>query len=124
MTDSSIVIKNPQKGEIWRVNFNPSKGAEIKKVRPAVVVNEDRIGQLNLRIVVPVTGWDARYERIVWMVHLDTTSQSNLDKKSAADTSQIKSISIDRFIEKVGSISKDELEEIIAGIALCVGYNP
>ncbi|MBW1766947.1 MAG: type II toxin-antitoxin system PemK/MazF family toxin [Deltaproteobacteria bacterium] len=124
MTNPHVVVHDPKKGEIWKVRFNPSKGAEITKTRPAVVVNEDKIGHLRLRIVVPVTAWQDRYKRIVWMVHLDKSPQSNLDKISAADTSQVKSVSVDRFARKVGTITLNELEEILAGISLCIGYNP
>jgi len=124
MTNPPVVVHDPKKGEIWKVRFDPSKGAEIKKARPAVVVNEDKIGDLMLRIVVPVTGWRDKYKSIVWMVHLDKSPQSNLDKTSAADASQVKSVSVSRFVKRVGTITLDELEEVLAGISLCIGYNP
>ncbi len=38
--------RRPQRGEIWMVHFDPSVGAEIRKVRPAVVVSVDTIGLL------------------------------------------------------------------------------
>ena len=41
--------------EIWWVTFNPSVGAEINKKRPAIIVNDDAIGILPLRIIVPIT---------------------------------------------------------------------
>jgi mRNA-degrading endonuclease toxin of MazEF toxin-antitoxin module len=47
----------PKRGEVWLVQFNPSVGAEIQKVRPAVVLSVDGVGLLPLRIVVPVTDW-------------------------------------------------------------------
>ena len=47
-------VPTPKRGEVWLVRFDPSAGAEIRKVRPAVVVNLDAIGHLLLRIVVPV----------------------------------------------------------------------
>ncbi len=47
----------PQRGEIWMVRFDPSVGAEIRKIRPAVVVSLDNVGRLPLRIVVPLTDW-------------------------------------------------------------------
>jgi len=47
----------PKRGEIWLVRFDPSIGAEIRKLRPAVVLSLDKIGRLPLRIVVPVTDW-------------------------------------------------------------------
>ncbi|MDR2490051.1 MAG: type II toxin-antitoxin system PemK/MazF family toxin, partial [Spirochaetaceae bacterium] len=30
-----------RQGEIWLVNLDPATGAEIKKIRPAVIVNAD-----------------------------------------------------------------------------------
>ncbi len=96
MTDPPIVVNNPKKGEIWIVRFDPSIGAEIRKTRRAVVVNDDKIGNLRLLIVVPVTGWNEGYKSIVWQVYLAKSRQNNLDKKSSADTSQVKSISVNR----------------------------
>jgi mRNA interferase MazF len=51
----------PKRGEIWQVRFDPASGAEIRKVRPAVVVSVDAVGRLPLRIVVPITDWQPRY---------------------------------------------------------------
>ncbi|MDH6105639.1 type II toxin-antitoxin system PemK/MazF family toxin [Anabaenopsis tanganyikae CS-531] len=36
----------PKRGEIWLVNFDPTVGAEIKKVRPAVVISSDSVRKL------------------------------------------------------------------------------
>ena len=54
-------VPTPKRGEVWLVRFDPSAGAAIRKVRPAVVVNLDAIGgHLPLRIVVPVTDFEER----------------------------------------------------------------
>ena len=34
------------RGEIWLINLDPTIGAEIKKIRPAVIVNDDAVGIL------------------------------------------------------------------------------
>jgi mRNA-degrading endonuclease toxin of MazEF toxin-antitoxin module len=47
----------PVRGEVWRIRFDPAEGDEIKKVRTAVVINENAIGRLRLKIVVPTTEW-------------------------------------------------------------------
>ena len=44
-----------------------------------------------------------------------------LDKESAADCFQVKSVSLSRFVAKIGDLRADETEEIGAAIALCVG---
>jgi mRNA interferase MazF len=60
MTSMSIVPA-PNRGEIWMIDFDPAVGAEIQKVRPAVVISVDTVGRLPLRLVVPVTDWKPRY---------------------------------------------------------------
>lgn len=60
-----------RRGEIWLINLDPTIGAEIRKTRPAVIVNDDAVGILPLKIVVPVTEWKDRYAVAPWMVRLD-----------------------------------------------------
>ena len=44
-----------KQGEIWLISLDPAIGAEIKKTRPAVVVNNNALGKLPLKIIVPIT---------------------------------------------------------------------
>jgi mRNA interferase MazF len=96
-------------------------GAEIAKVRPAVVVNLTAVGKLPLRIVVPVTEWKPAYALAPWLVYLKPTKGNGLSKESAADAFQVKSVSLERFISRAGVVTANELEQISAAIALCVG---
>lgn len=73
---------------------------------------------------VPITGWQPNFARYFWMVHLLAIPTNGLTKESAADTFQVKSISANRFQRKSGVLLPDQLEEIAAAIALCVGYEP
>jgi mRNA interferase MazF len=114
-------MNNPLRGEIWWVNFDPTVGAEIKKHRTAVVISQDCIGRLPLRIVVPITGWDGKFSAIPWMVRLNASPGNGLTKESTADTFQIKSVSIDRFSSKLGKLSQEQLDEICAAIQVCIG---
>lgn len=50
-----------RRGEIGLINLDPTIGAEIRKTRPAVIVNDDAVGILPLRVVVPITDWKERY---------------------------------------------------------------
>ena len=49
MTSQSI----PKRGEVWIVDLNPTKGAEIGKRRTAVVISSDSLGRLPLHIQAP-----------------------------------------------------------------------
>ena len=44
-----------KQGEIWLINLDPTVGAEIKKTRLAIIVNDNALGKLPLKIIVPVT---------------------------------------------------------------------
>lgn len=109
------------RGEIWLVNFDPAVGAEIQKLRPALVVNEDSIGRLALRIVVPITDWKPAYISWPWFVYLPVDAQNGLKKNSGADAFQIKSMSTDRFRRRLGTVNPTQLDEIANAIAICVG---
>ena len=105
-----------KQGEIWKINLSPTIGAEIKKERPAVIINDDSIGVLPLRVIVPVTEWKDKFFDAIWMVKTEPDSQNNLTKPSAIDTFQIRSISTARFIKKIGFVSPDILNEIKTAI--------
>lgn len=111
---------NPHRGEVWRVGLSPTRGAEIQKTRPCVVVSAAGAGRLPLRIVVPITGWNERYARFAWLVRLDPKAANGLAKTSAADAFQVRSVSLYRFVERVGSLPDALVDRIASAIALCV----
>jgi mRNA interferase MazF len=74
-----------------------------------------------LRIVVPITEWQKKFIAVPWLVFIKPSRRNGLSKESAADCFQVKSVSIGRFVTKLGELRASEIEEISAGIALCVG---
>ena len=96
--------------EVWLVDFSPKAGQEIDKVRPAVIVNHDSMGALQLKVVVPVT--DAIRSIRDWHVALSPTKDNGILKESVADCFQIKSISKERFVKRLGILSIKEMEDI------------
>jgi mRNA interferase MazF len=111
----------PKRGEIWLVNFNPTIGAEIRKVRPAVVISVPGVGRLPLRIVVPLTDWKPRYVEASWLVHVTVAAANGLTKDSGADAFQVKSLSENRFVRRLGETTDRQLDDIVAAVALCIG---
>ncbi|MDR2923227.1 MAG: type II toxin-antitoxin system PemK/MazF family toxin [Treponema sp.] len=59
-----------KQGEIWQIRLDPAIGAEMKKTRPALIINTDALGKLPLKIVVPITEWKERYSNYPWMVKI------------------------------------------------------
>lgn len=106
-----------QRGELWLINLDPTIGAEIKKSRPAVIVNDDAIGVLPLRVIVPITEWKDRYAAAPWMVRVDPDTENNLDKASAADAFQVRSVSQQRFVRRIGKVSDITLQAVTHALA-------
>lgn len=101
-----------KQGEIWLISLDPTIGAEIKKTRPAVIVNDNALGKLPLKIIVPITDWKDRYEISPWMVKLSPSNLTNLTKDSAADCFQIRSVAEERCIKLIGKVSDASLKNI------------
>lgn len=133
----------PQRGEIWIVNFNspvtartppdgtprsqwPTTGDEINKARPAVVLSVKANWERELHIVVPLRGWQRAFERnnFFWIVKLSPDGINKLKDDSGADAFQVKSVSRERFHSKIGVLSPDKLQLIVDTVAFCIGYSP
>jgi len=106
-----------KQGEIWLINLDPTIGAEIKKTRPTIIVSDNSLGKLPLKVIVPITDWKEKYNLAPWMVKIEPNSKNGLLKDSSADCFQVRSVSQERFIRKLGLISDLILEEIKSGLS-------
>jgi mRNA interferase MazF len=99
-----MTTQTPKRGEIWLVEFDPARGAEIQKTRPALVVSADKIGRLPLHISVPITDWKPAYASFPWFVQLTPDAINGLSNDSGAVTFQLKSVSEERFMRQLGRV--------------------
>lgn len=106
-----------RQNEIWLINLYPTVGAEIKKTRPAVIVSDDALGKLPLKIIVPITDWKESYSIASWMVNILPEEENGLTKPSAADCFQVRSLSNERFVKRIGSITPTSAEKIKASLS-------
>ena len=110
-----------KRGDIWRINLDPSIGAEIRKTRPALILSVDAIGALPLRVVVPITEWKDKFAHATWLVRLEPDITNNLDKPSAADTFQVRSVSENRFVELLGTASSADMGRVEDALRIVLG---
>lgn len=112
----------PKRGEVWLVNLNPTRGQEIQKTRPAIIISSDLFRTISLRIAIPVTSWQAKFSTRPFMVEIPANEKTGLKNQSAANVLQVRSLSTERFIKKLGSVTTETLDEILAGLAICTDY--
>lgn len=112
----------PLRGEVWLVNFDPTLGAEIRKTRPAIVVSSDGVGRLPVKLVAPVTEWKDAFNDSVWLVRTDPDSLNGLGKTSAADVLQLRGMDLRRFVNRLGQLQSELMDEIADAIAIVVEH--
>jgi mRNA interferase MazF len=66
--------------QIWLYKSDPTIGDKISKTRPAVIVSNDEIGILRLKLVVPITNWNDTFAGIQWLVRLEPSRDNGLSK--------------------------------------------
>ena len=113
---------HPRRGEVWWVDFDPTRGSETGKTRPAVVVSSDSVSTLPVRLVVPLTGWQEKHREYIWRLEVTPTELNGLTKASAADALQMRCVSVDRFKEKLGLLEAPSMAELTAAIALVIDF--
>ena len=90
--------------DIILVNLNPTKGSEIKKTRPCLVISPNEMNKyLKTVVVAPMTTAEKKYPTRVIVNHND--------KIGAVAIDQIRTIDKSRVIKSLGKISKVEIDQ-------------
>jgi mRNA interferase MazF len=110
-----------RRGDVVIVGFDPAEGHEMKKTRPAVVVQND-VGNRNssTTIVAPATGTHRGYPFEV----LVEAEGSPFEEDSSIRLDQIRVVSIERRIHSVsGSLDAPTMAEVDAALKLSLGLD-
>jgi mRNA interferase MazF len=92
----------PHRGEVWLVDFGDPVGREQSGRRPAVVVSADPLNESRAGIVIVVPTTTTR-RGLPSHVEIEP-SASGLDDLSYAKCEDIKSVSEQRLIARLGSV--------------------
>jgi len=107
-----------RRGEVWRVNFRKPRGSEPGHARPALVVQADVFNLSHIRTVavVPFTT-NLRLADLPGNV-LIRRRKSGLPKDSVANVSQIAAVDRSWLSDRVGSVTRRQLEDVEQGLRL------
>lgn len=94
----------------------------MQRDRPVVVIGSPAFDAVPIRIIVPLTSWQAAFEGRINKLQIPANDRNGLVGDSAADFLQVRSVSTERFIEQIGELEADQVEEIVAGVVIAIDY--
>ena len=113
------IMNNPLRRQIWLVNLDPAVGAEIKKIRPALIISNDINNHYAHTItILPIT--DKGEKIYPFEVHLQAKI-SGLAKESKIKCQQIRTIDKSRLIKSLGSVSDLEIKQVQQALLIHLG---
>lgn len=93
-----MVAGVPRRDEVWLVDLEPTRGAEIRKTRPCLVVSADELNEnLQAVIVAPMTTTIRPYPTRVSLRFQGRNGQIALD--------QLRAIARIRLLRKLGTVT-------------------
>ncbi len=107
-------------GQIWLVNFDPSFGHEYKKMRPAVIVQNDRyIESGTLITLIPISSQIGKM--YVLDIPVKRDGKNRLMTDSLIKTKQISTFDQRRLVKLIGVIDNERLKSVKKNIKAFVG---
>lgn len=102
-----------KQGELWYADLNPVKGSGQSGIRPVVIVSGNLANTyLNTIICCPLTTKVKQYKGNVLII---PNAMNKLSTASEILTFHIRSLSKERLVRKIGTITTDELKQIKNG---------
>ena len=113
--------RSVRRGDIHLVDFEPIRGSEANKTRPAVVVSNDQANATAERLgrgVVTVVPLTSNTQRVASFQVLLESAVTGLNRNSKAQIEQVRAVAIERVGRRVGSVPRGLVPQLDAAIRL------
>jgi mRNA interferase MazF len=102
-----VASRQPKRGEVFLVALDPTRGSEIRKTRPCVVVSPDEINAyLRTVIVAPLTTGGQKYPFRVPCRFASRSGEVVVD--------QLRTVDRERLVRKLGHLSPPTFVQVLA----------
>src|SRR5438105_2971607 len=98
-----------RRGEVWLVSLDPTRGHEVQKTRPAVVVTNDLYNHYNwVVVVVPLSSHaTAEYDQV-----LIRPPEGGLTSPSVTLPDQVRAVDRSCLVRRLGQLSPRRLSQL------------
>jgi len=102
--------QQPSRGEVWQIQFSPTKGREREGSRPAMIISVDKFnhGPAELVIAIPVT----RTRREIASHVFVPKGEAGLESDSYIMVEAVRSVSKERLLRYRGDLTYPRIEEV------------
>jgi mRNA interferase MazF len=101
------------RGEIWWADLNPVRGHEQAGVRPVIIISRDVFNRNSGTVIA--LALTSQQPKAGFPLTLEITS-TKLPKRSWVKISQVRTLSVERLSKRLGTVSPEELDELIEGL--------
>ena len=102
---------NIERGKIYLAVLDPVVGEEISKTRPVVIVSNDKNNKFSGTVtILPITSKNV--QKIYPFEVLLSKGAGKLPKTSKVKADQIRTLDKSRIVKFIGTIKKQEMDEI------------
>jgi mRNA interferase MazF len=108
--------------DIVLVDLKPTRGSEIKKTRPCVIISPNIVNKHSKTVIIcAITHYDTKKSKSHFFVTVSATKTTGLTKKSVINSLQTRTIDRTRIIKKLGKLPKSLERSLDYAIALATG---
>ncbi len=111
----------PRRGEIYLVEFDPARGHEIQKTRPALIIQND-IGNRHSSVTI-VAAITSKLSSMPYPVEVVVapTKTNGLTVASAIELGQIRSVDRERLLKRLGTIDAATMRKVDDALWISLG---
>jgi mRNA interferase MazF len=113
-------VNYPRRGEVYLVNFDPVIAAEIRKTRPALILQNDIANRHSpLTIVAAIT---SQFEEPLYPTEvLLKAGEGGTTKDSVILLNQIRSVDKRRLVRRLGTIRSESMRRADRSLQISLG---
>ena len=111
-------MNSPRRGEIWLVDWSPSRGSEQAGSRPALVLQTDAANSNPRYPNTIVCALSTKGRDIPFHIPLEPHPRTGLSSPSYCKCEQILTISKERLVRRLGTVEEEVMKRIEEGVRL------
>ena len=110
----------PRRGEVYLISFNPTVGAEIRKTRPGLILQNDTANRYSpVTIVGAIT---SQFEEPLYPTEvLIKAREGGLRTEGVVLLNQIRSVDKRRLVKRLGKLEPKTMEHVARALRISLG---